>query len=575
MAADGKKVLYLGDDSAYYKVLAAEFKRLHPTIRLESWNENTPERIQGLIPRVLAFKPEMVFVDFSKHTDDYIHLARHLARCNSNTPYCLVGLHDYLAPPEQIKESILTGVIINHIKSSETFDAVFDAISMLNTGQPKEHGFATAELAQEITVSHLCKLGYIARHHLHFETNLSLSEGEELRLHHHWVQKKLIPSALVKVKSTSPSLIFYNFTRAVDADFLWVDPIVLAEGDPPEHRKELEAEHQHASHKAQKALEAWLEDNTDRSQRKNVRVLVVDRALTFFQNRERTDKYGYAIRCQPFLKDVASELDGQRPQVIAFALDVPQEGKAPPEAPVNDMSALQSIVNVAKATLAQDPPFIVVFNTTASSKELQSSMGYEHLLAYAGEVGPEVLLKMAAVFEKKLKAAVARSPAPGSPAVFIKKSSAMSIGEIEQAVTLTMISETDVAFTCSRPLPVGSVLRVTTPFAGYITVAQHAEYSKAPSYYGLINGVGELEKKELRRYVNTLFFKDHDAAKLQELEAFQALNQGKWQELIAAQKAKLEAEAKEKAEAEAKKQAEAAAQAATPESGAESKPSES
>jgi hypothetical protein len=572
MAADGKKVLYLGDDSAYFKVLAAEFKRLYPAIKLESWNENTPERIQGLIPRVLLFKPELVFVDYSKHTDDYIHLVRQLARCNTKTPFGLVGLHDYLAPPEQIKESILCGVNINHIKSAETFDAVFDAVAMLDPGKAKEHGFATGELAQEVTASHLCKLGYISRHQLHFETNLALSVGEELRLNHNWVQKKMIPSNLVKVKNTSQSLIFYNFQCAVDVGFSWVEPIVKTEGDAPDRIKELEAEHQHAVVKAQKALETWLNDNIDRSQRKHVRVLVVDRELTFFQNRERTDKYGYAIRCQPFLNNPAVELDGQRPQVIAFAMDVPREGKPQPEAPLNDMAALQNIVKVAKSTLSQEQPFIIAFNCTASSKELQTSMGYEHILAYSGEIGPEVLLKMAAVFDKKIKSAVAKSAGPGE-AVFIKKSSSMSIGEIEQAITLTMISETDLAFTCSRPLPIGSVLRMNAPFVGYITVAQHQEYSKAPSYYGLINGIGELEKKELRRFVNSLFFKDHDATKLQELEAFQSMNQSKWQELIAAQKAKLEAEAKAKAEAEAKKQAEAAAQ--LKETSDEPKPSDS
>lgn len=561
MAVDGKKVLYLGDDTAYFKVLAAEFQRLYPGIKLEQLAEHTPERIQGLVIKVLSLNPALVFVDYSKYTDDYVHLSRLLVRTNTLRPFPVVGLHDYLSPPEQMKESFLSGLSINHIKSAETFDVVFDAVSLVNPGQAKEHGFATAKIAKELTAGHLCKIGFIASDILHFETNLKLSKGDELRLKHHWVQKKMIPSTLVKVANSSESLLFYHFKYAVDAQFSWVDPVIKSEGDDPERIRELEGERDHAVIKAKKALGAWLDDNTDRSQQKSVRVLVVDRELTFYQNLARTDKYGYAIRCQPFLKDIALEIDGQRPQVIAFSIDTPKEGVTL-EAPLNDMAMLQNIINFVKQKLSKDPPFFVVFNSVASSKELQSSFQYPQIMAYTGPVGPEILLKMAAVFDKKLKDAVAHQMTEiPVPRVFIKKTSPMSIGEIEEAITLVQVSETDMVFTCNRALPIGTVLRVEEPFAGYVTVAEHPQLGKAPAYYGLINAVGELEKKTLRRFVNSIFFKDHDAAKLAELENFQSLNKGKWQEILDQQKAQLEAEEKAKAEEEDRKAAEEAAKA--------------
>lgn len=571
MAADGKKVLYLGDDTAYFKVLAVEFQRLYPELKLEQIAEHTPERIQGLILKVLALKPSLVFIDFSKFTDDYVHLSRLLVRTNTLHPCPIIGLHDYLSPPDQVKESFLSGVSVNHIKSAETFDVVFDGVSLIKPGGAKEHGYATAKIAKELVAGHLCKVGFIASEFLHFETNLELTKGEELRVKHHWVQKKLIPSNLLKVKSSSQSLLFYHFKYATDAQFAWVDPVVKIEGDDPQHIKELEGEHEHAVTKARKALLAWLDDNTERSQQKTVRVLVIDREMTFYQNLARTDKYGYAIRCQPFLKDIAAEIDGQRPQVIALALDVSKEGEKQ-EGPLNDMAMLEAIIRFLKDKLAKDPPFLVVFNATATSKELQASFGYPQIMAYDGPLGPEIMLKMASVFDKKLKEAVTTQMAQlPTPRVFIKKTQPMSIAEIEEVIVLSQISETDLVFTCNRALPIGTVLRVEDPFVGYITVAEHPQLGKAPAYYALVNGIGETEKKALRRFVNAIFFKDHDAAKLAELENFQSLNKGKWQELLNQQKAQLEAEEKAKADEEAKKAAEEAAAKAAAENPPEDK----
>ncbi|MBY0518248.1 MAG: hypothetical protein K2P81_15165 [Bacteriovoracaceae bacterium] len=564
MATDGKKVLYLGDDSAYFKVIAAEFQRLYPEIKLEPFSGSSPDTIQGLILKVRLLKPALVFVDFSKNTDDYIHLARLLVRTNSNKPCPVIGLHDFLSPAEQLKEGYLTGVPLNYIKSGEVFDVVFGAVNLISPGQAKEHGFATAKMTEEITPSHLCKIGFIHGKGLHFESAINFSQGEELRIKHHWIQKKLIPSTLVKVKKTSGSLLYYS-KYAIDVDFGWVDPVITSDTDTQERIDELKGEREHSVTKAKKALEGWLTDNQDRSQAKSIRVLVVDRLLSFYQDLPRTDKYGYSLRIQPFIQDLSKEIDALQPQVIAFALDLPPEkGAAPLEAPMNDMDMLNKIIQILTNKFTELSPYIVVFNAPSSSKELQESLKYPQLMAYDGPLSPEVLLKMASLFEKKIQISTDTITTATGNKVFVKKSSPMSIGDIEQVISITQISETDAVFTCERDLPEGSTLRIETPFVGYFTVATHPQLSKPPAYYALINGIGETEKKSLRRYVNAIFFKDHDAAKLAEMESFQNLNKAKWQEMIDKQKLELEkAEAdKKKAEIEKEKAEEEKLQAA-------------
>ena len=90
------------------------------------------------------------------------------------------------------------------------------------------------------------------------------------------------------------------------------------------------------------------------------------------------------------------------------------------------------------------------------------------------------------------------------------------------------------------------------------------ETSKFQSeYYGIIHGIGEEERQELRRYVNEIFFRDLEAQKKAEADEIAAQKEAyvlkKQQE--AEEAARLEAEAEaarlaEEEEAEAAKNAE-------------------
>ncbi len=546
MASTGR-IIYLGDDAAYFRVLAEEVKRLAPgkALRIDRLFESQPERIQGLLPRVFAANPALVLVDFSKHTDDFVHLARLLVRTHHPDPFPVVGLHDYLSPADQIKESTLAGVSINHIKSAEVHDPAFGILVLLKDA--KEHGFATADLAEDVVATHLCKIGSANERGIHFETHLDINQGQELRMRHHWLREKMIPSGLMTVKRTGSSLLYYNSSRFVDAEFNWLEPMVKSEGDTPERLREIEGDREAAIAKAKKSVRHWIENNADRSQSKVVRVLVVDRAQSFYQNRQRTDTYGYALRCQPYLVDPALELDQQRPQVVAFALDVAGEGgkeKPQPGSP-NDMAMVKRVVEFFNQKCADESPYLVVMNLPAgtTSKDLQQELGYAHAIAYDGEWGPDVVLKLAAMYTAKMKA-----PPVQAGTVVMRKTNPASIGEIEESVKLLKLSETDAVFQCARALPPGTALHFDQPFQGFLTVVQHPQLSKPPVYYALVNGIGEIGKKELRRYVNTLFFKDHDAEKLAELEAYQQLNTQKLTEQQEAARLAAEAAAKEAAE---------------------------
>jgi hypothetical protein len=542
MTGNSKKVLYLGDDGAYFKVLEAEFLRLYSDIKLIQFSAATPQSIQHLMMDISLQAPEVVFIDFSKHTDDFVHLSRILANLNKEKPLPIIGLHDYLAKPENIKLSFLAGVMINHLKGAEVFDVVFSAINLATPGQAKEHGFATGKIQEKVQAFHLVKIGFLAENFLHLETNLDFEKNQELRMHHSWVDKKLIPSTLTRVKETSKEMLYYNFKNSVDLEFAWVEPVVVSDTDDEQRTEELKNERAHYVQKAKKAIKTWLDENVDRSGHKSVRVLIVDRSFRFFNNRARSDSYGYALRCQPFIIDMTTELLAQRPQVIAVSLDAEAKGYQYP----NDMAFLEKLVAFVKEKMAGEAPYLVVFNLKdIKSKELQANVKYSNIMAMDADIDPDILLKMAKIFSEKLiNLPVAESI---ETKFFVKKCSDQSIGEIEDELEIVQISECDLIVQSQRPLAHGMSLRITTPFEGMITIVDHPQNTKPPLYYALINGVGEIEKKNLRRYVNSIFFKDHDAAKAAEVDAFKALNEAKLKEQQDKEKAEQEALAKAKA----------------------------
>lgn len=547
MAGESKKVLYLGDDGAYFKVLQAEFSRMYPGVKFLQFTASDPQSIQHLMIDIQLQDPEVVFIDFSKHTDDFFHLSRILANINKEKPLPIIGLHDYLAKPENIKMSFLAGVMINHLKGAEVFDVVFSAINLATPGQAKEHGFATGKIEENVQAFHLVKLGFLAEKFIHIETNLEFEKNQEVRLHHEWIGKKLIPSTLTRVKKTSKEMLFYNFKNAVDLEFAWVDPVIEVDGDDPERIEEMQNERSHHVQKAKKVIKNWIAENSDRSGHKSVRVLVIDRSFCFYQNRARSDSYGYALRCQPFVADLSRELLAQRPQVIALSMDLVTEGYQYS----NDMGFLEKMIQFIKVKMPDEAPYVVVFNLKdLKSKELQAALKYNNIMAMDGDIDPDVLLKMAKIFSDKLK----NMPDVPSeePKYVIKKSSSQSVGEVEDEVKIHQISESDLIISSERPLSHGMSLRIKTPFEGFITVIDHPQQTKHPLYYAVINGVGEIEKKNLRKYVNSIFFKDHDAAKATEIDAFKALNDAKLKEQLDREKA--EKEAKEKAEAKKAKE---------------------
>lgn len=514
---------YFGDDEAYYRALVGEFrKHTRLAVTFKRFFEKDEKLIQNFFLKIYRERPSCIFIDFSKNTQDYMHLARVIARTRIEHKPLTVGLVDYLSPPEVLLESNVTGVNLTHIKSAEVFDVIFDVTKLISPNEIGDHGFARGRTKEEIEAGIPAKIGFIHKEGLHFETDFQLKAGSRIRLNHHWTKERIVPSKEVFVKEVTTSNLFYHFKYAVDVEFIFVDEFLPPEGMDPELVKEKRTEREDLILYYKKQLSRWIDDNTSRSLEKKAKVLIIDRDFHFYDNQPRTDKHAYTIRCLSNLIDPSSELYSMRPQVIAFALDKPDVLD-----PLNTEEELSRLIKSIKLKFQDLNPFVVVFNCETSSSRLQEKFQYPHIMASDRDLSVDIMVRMADIYEKKI---AENHSFDSKGKVFLKKTNSASITEIITSITILKISETDILFQCEHELSPGMNLHLQAPVDMYIHVQPSKSQGKVPEYVGLIHCLGEEEKTELRRYVNSIFFRDHDAQVHAETEEFQKLNQRKLQE---------------------------------------------
>jgi hypothetical protein len=536
-------ILYFGADESFHQHFKVSLKnkvgdkykvqQIKPLSHLKTF--------QSQLLNLYEKQPLSLLIDFTSHFQEMIFIARTLARTHKSFPLSLVGLHDFQSPAEAIEEAYLSGCVLNYIKSDDHFDLLFGLLKLLDKAAPTEHGFAVGDVKANQHIGHLAKVGFLTQDSLHFESNLPLKEGDVIQIKSSWNHEKMIPSKKLKIKKQGENLIFYLFKSWFEAEFTWIDELIIADGTEAERVRELKDNREGKIRQAKKRYHEWIENNQDKSFRKSVRILVVDASFKIFEMQESVDNTGYSIRFQPFIPNYDKELNKTRPHLIAWQLEKPND-KAKRELNTPDM--LKSLV-AAIQKIPDYRPYIFAFGTESkNSQNLQEYLNYPQAMASADDFNAELLLKMSSMLQAKLK------PDPVIEGyLYVRKSSSLSIAEVEEEVFIEKISECDVFFKSSKKHPSGTVVHLARPVDCYFTLVEDAN-SKGDMQYAVINGLTEKAKTELRRYVNSLFFKDLDQNKAQELKAFKELNEQKMQE-----KQKAEQQTQEKVEEEVGAQA--------------------
>lgn len=532
-------VIYLGEDQGYWESLKqgfAKYKQIKFDFELRF--EKDPLKIQSFIPFVFEKKPKVLFVDLSKNCDEMLHILRAQKRTNMNIKPFIIALVDYNQGKEVLQQAVMAGAKCAHIKSGEVDSVIFDSLAFAFSNALEDHGFATCKLQDNSSVFIPAKAGVISAGGMRIESDFKIIKEEKYFLHNYWSKRNLLKSPLAKARNQEIEDLFYNYEYAQEFSFQFVKPIEVDESMEEEQVEQIKQELQFAMKESKMAMQGWIESNRERSKPKLIKCVVIDKELNFYIDQPLTDSYNFVIRCQPFLKKVKKELLKIMPHMIVFHFeDVdPAEREANEDIAYmfNDNKNLQYLVKVIKS-IDDYQPFLVVFNSEHDTKKLQKVLNYPQIIAHKETINPEVVVKMASLLEQRL---YGEEQVFSDNVVILDKKHPATYVEIEVPVVIHACSETDIYFECDEELDYGTILRMDHPAQMYITICEHPKFSKAQTkYYAIVNGIGEDEVQDYRKFINSVFFRDKMAAREAEAEDFE-------QKKVNFQKKKEEEEAK-------------------------------
>jgi hypothetical protein len=557
------KVIFVGDDKSYFGLIKDKFASDFKAIKLEyeQLYKETGMEIQSLIVDIFKKKPRIIFVDLSKHTSEMLHLARVLARLNSVIKPQIFALADYNQGITPLQRAVIAGVRCVHIKGAELDAVCFDAIAFAFPDKLENHDFAMAKLEDSVNAYIPVKVGIVSTTGVRVESNFPVAPGNQYNLLNFWTNKGLMKSSGTQCKSQIQEGLYYNYDFSQEFAFEYVAP-VDKEDKEPDVIEQLEKERLQVLEESKSRMIDWVKNNPKFSKLKVLKTLIVDKDMTIYKDQPLSDEFSFVIRCQPYLHQVKKELTHINPHLIVYNMeDVdPEELEANEDIAhtYNETRTLQYILKVIHSMQGYTP-FIIVFNAEGySTDKLQKVLNYSQIMAYSEKLNVELVHKMATMLDKKLNSQYQSA----TECIYLEKEHPSSYAEIEIDIELVGCSENDLYFNAAVDLPYKTVLRVNLPAPMYVSVTSAPNGSTVSSdYYGLIHGIGEEERQELRRFINSVFFREKEAARAAEKEAFEqakidAIKRKEEEAQKAAEEAQRLKEEEEKAKQEAEAQAE-------------------
>jgi hypothetical protein len=550
---ESNMVVYIGNDVDYFQYLQKEILKKNSTLNLEFkfFDAKTIEEQQSLVVDLPEMAPKVVFIDYSTQMNNYVHMTRLIDRMNFVRRPSIIGFSDLKDINQVCQRVTLNGVKAVHVKSDDCDPIVFDMVNLAFPNQREDHEYAKAGVVDRATILWPGKLSYLNHFGMHIEANFNIKAGMPVQLVTRWNYDGIIPSAHCVIAEQTQENLYYNFNYAYDVAFEYIPPAKHYEDDTEEERAQREQDRQIRIMKAQNKLKKWLKDNEEYHKPKILKVLVVDKKFSFLQDRPRTDSYNFLLRTQPYIKDMVRELTKMKPNLIIFEMEEVSKEDLTNNADIayifNEIRSLKYMISTIQKMKGYNP-FVIVFNAkNYSTDHLQKTLNYSQLMVHKGTIDPEIVLKMTEVLNKKMHDKLQAEEEDDDDFLILDKDHPYTYVELTKDVTIHNISELDLFFACNDEIPVGTVLHFRHPISMYVTVAHSPQGSAYPNdYYGLIHGVGEDIKQDLRKYINSIFFKEKEEQKKREKEEFEEAKK-KYQAEAKAQKDQAE---NDKAQAE-------------------------
>ncbi|WP_372656009.1 hypothetical protein [Halobacteriovorax sp.] len=534
---------------------------------------------------ILKLAPKIIYIDFSVNTKNLLKLSRQLKRLSTLEGVPIVGL---VESKKYLRECSASGVDFTHVKCGEIHDVIYHPMYLAFEKQVVKPSFAKGKFKVPFTASLVndFRVGYITPDTIRAEGNFSQSVGDVIEINTSF-PRETIPSKQFVVSNVTDNDLYYDYDYAYDLSIKFVSDPVISDADletanaledPSAKANRIEelkndlkirqAEHADELRVCKKKHETWLEDKISFSKPKKTKILIVDGEMTFLDSvKSPLDKFGYTIRLQTVLTEDIGSLRRLCPHIINMnlisknflkefnnpELTLLEKDALAEELKTRETNSLNHLGRLIKRvkTMENYTPFIIVFNClNFTSKSLQDTYEYPLIISHRGNMDLDYILKMASVFEKKQvdnfnakvesKIASLRKKDPKKygrltkadfeeKRYYVSKSDDLSFLSIKHEVEVLTISETEITFVSERQLS-PSTYRFDMPLNCSITIVPtDGNYFQTDGpnfiYKAFIHSVDEIDKKDIRKYVNDTFFEELNKKRDKELEDFKNLNE--------------------------------------------------
>lgn len=524
------KIIYVGKDDTYFEGLKSRFLKVQgEEFEFKKIWRDEEERFQLIAREIVEELPNIAFLDYSASPQKMMTVGRSLPRLFKRGP-SLIGLWDYQARPEHLKESLTLGIPFFHFKSPEFSDIVQQSLFLYKGGAFPEGEFAKADImkkTQVLEARSIFRIGYMTDKYVHVEHDFLPPDQETFRLNHFF--KDQFPIEKFRVERRLDKNYYYEMEYVSDLSYVFIEKDKNQTEGAPEEKTKKTSFQEKKSFWNEKAMQEQLDFKKKKVTdfisghengvgAKRTRLMVVDKQMTILEHASKPlDEFSYSIRTYRSIHNKKGLINRIRPGILCYQCPPKSEGE------LGDIMAEIDALEDLK-------PFVVVFQASWSSEHLQKHYNYDRIIAWSEPFSFNQLLLFCESYEQNLGRKKTHDQNVSyhnkEKRYYIKKDSAESFMEYPFSIKVRALCETWIKFQTDQNLALWSILKVDLPVPFNMTIIENLDEKDwlelgCRQYRAVIHGLGEKERANLRRAVNQYIHKelthDEEVAKAQAL----------------------------------------------------------
>jgi len=517
---------YIGEDLDYWAEMEQRFIKYFPGIFVfKTIPSPIASTLASTFKQIQSMAPKIIFLDLSKESEWPFELATFLKRSKVFSSTCFVALLEKINI--QIEHCLSLGLDFVFIKGAEFHDTVNSPVAKAFPEiKSKAPDFFHVTIEKDFDLLSQIRIGFLNSDVIRLETNALFNIGEKILLEHN-LPKQIFRDLYLKIHKKEEVGQYYDYDYVYEGKYLPQAPpspekIKAKVGTDVQDKallKVLQSElayYKEVLATLQEKLSNWIKQQVKKnSEAKKVKVLVLDKDMIFFANHLRPwDQYKCLFRYEVPSTASLKELTKFRPHLIVSVIPNVGEGElgSDEEKALEKKAVLDSMISLGKelTIFTQEMPtyrpYLLFLNfQEITTEEIKKHISYDNVISFCGDLNFEGVVKLAAAIQKKIEQ---QEDAQKAPYYYISKKNPESYAYAKIPAILKTISESEMTFGVKEKLPFSkfrlfypeTILATLVPIEGKPFLEQNGRFI----YRALFHGMGENQKKSIRRELNYL-----------------------------------------------------------------------